>query len=435
MITKPAQLIHRVSRFSKIFLLAVSLLWINQAVAISLQENPKLQAVADQLVAQDIYTQSQLQKIFSKANFKQSILDAMQNPAEYKLTWGKYRKIFLKDERIQQGVDFWIHYAEQFALAEETYGVPASVIAAIIGVESKFGKHKGAHNVLDSLVTLVVGFERRSKFFADELRQFLILTKENNLSANEIMGSYAGAMGYPQFIASSFRSFAVDFSGDGIIDLIDQPIDAIGSIGNYLAKNGWLANKPISSISYQSVPAPVADLASRKRLVQHTATSLRALGVTLKESVNGTEKLGVVMLNASEIVPDEEDANMHIVRAGDTACEIAEQYQVPCRTLFELNKLGNKGKIFRGQRLKIPARSKPQQRSNNSNSSGKWEIKADQDKPGAKPHFMPVYFFTHQNFYVITRYNQSVLYAMAVHDLSLAIAKARQQRLTSTLDE
>ena len=241
-------------------------------------------------------------------------------------------------------------------------------------------------------------------------------------------------MGYPQFISSSFRSFAVDFSGDGKIDLIDQPIDAIGSIANYLAKNGWLAEQPVSSIAYQSIPEPIAGLASRERKVKHTADNLRAHGLSLDENISGAEKLGVLMLNVSEVVPDEKDSNVHIVRAGDTACEVAEQYQVPCRTLFKANKLGTKGKIFRGQRLKIPGKFKPKVTSKNVKSTGKWAIDLHSDTASDRQNFKPRYFFTHENFYVITRYNQSVLYAMAVYDLSVEIARARRQRVTPTTD-
>ena len=137
--------------------------------AVRLADYPKLQAVADELIAQEHYSQSQLDAVFSHAVVQQSVLDAMTNPAEYKFTWGKYRKLFLKEDRIQQGAEFWQKHQAVFDRAEAQYGVPGSIIAAIIGVESKFGKFKGKHKVLDSLVTLVVGFPRRSKFFAGEL--------------------------------------------------------------------------------------------------------------------------------------------------------------------------------------------------------------------------------------------------------------------------
>ena len=229
----------------------VAALSLQNAHAVELSSEPKLQAVADELIAENYYTQAELDVIFAKATVQQSVLDAMQNPAEYKLTWGKYRKIFMKEDRIQQGVDFWNKYQSELTRAEKEYGVPASIIVSIVGVESKYGKYKGSHKVLDSLVSLTVGFPRRSKFFASELKHFLILTKKNKLAYDEILGSYAGAVGFPQFISSSYRAYAVDFSGDGKADLINDPVDAIGSIANYFIENGWKPGEPVTSVGYR----------------------------------------------------------------------------------------------------------------------------------------------------------------------------------------
>ena len=419
-----------------------SLAWVTPAAAVELGKYPKLVAVADQLVAEQYYTRGHLEELFAQAELQQSILEAMQNPAEYKFTWGKYRKLFMQTDRIQQGVDFWRQYAAPLARAEQQYGVPASVIVAIIGVESKFGKYKGKHKVLDSLTTLVVGFERRSEFFADELRQFLILTRENNLAATEILGSYAGAVGFPQFISSSYRAYAVDFSGDGSIDLINQPVDAIGSVANYFMKNGWLSGQPVSSAAHTSVSAALAELANRKRQVQHSAKSLRGLGAPLASEINDTEKLSVLMLDASETVADPSKPRFYVVRAGDTACQIAERHKVSCRALFKRNKLNKKGVIYRDQRLEIPTTatlSIGPAPDKAKSGSGKWQLKnkpASQagTRTGAGSMTEPRYFFTHENFYVITRYNQSVLYAMAVHHLSQAIVTANELYAQSNQD-
>lgn len=409
------------------------------AAKIELVSHPKLQVVAAELIAENYYSQAELDALFAAVNIQPSVLEAMQNPAEYKFTWGKYRKLFLQDDRIQRGVEFWQQFESQLSRAEQQFGVPASVIVAIIGVESKFGEYKGKHKVLDSLSTLVVGFERRSNFFASELKQFLILTKENSLAAAEIMGSYAGAVGFPQFISSSYRHYAVDFSGDGKVDLINQPIDAIGSVANYLNKNGWLAGQPVSSPPYLEVAPAVTELANRKREVLHTAQALRALGAPLAADITDTEKLNVLMLDASEVVIEPEVANVYLVRSGDTACEIAEQQDVTCKSLISMNKLDERATIFRGQRLQLPPR-----RVNPGPVAAAGKSRSDSDatplpetvehkaeganiSPGSvgEDAVMERYFFTHENFYVITRYNQSVLYAMAVHDLSNAIATAR----------
>lgn len=413
--------------FKKISLTVLCMFFVGHAQAIDLSKEPKLQAIADELISEKHYTQSQLDRIFEKARVQQSVLDAMTNPAEYKFTWGKYRKLFLKEDRIQQGVDFWIEHQAILEKAEQEYGVPASVIVSIVGVESKYGRYKGKHKVLDSLSTLVVGFPRRSKFFAKELKHFLILSKENQLEATEILGSYAGAVGFPQFISSSYRSYAVDYSGDGKTDLINQPVDAIGSIANYFIKNGWKPGEPVTSLAYETVEGSIADLANRKRKTIYTAQSLRDKGAPLASSISDDEKLNVLMLDANEVVNEPKNSNRYVVRAGDTACQIAKDLKVSCSTLISLNKLGKKGKIYRGQRLKVPN----QKKSNTelaSTPDSKWQV--------AKPNPIAIesdtvqerYFFTHRNFYAITQYNHSVLYAMAVHDLSQAIDQAKRAR-------
>jgi membrane-bound lytic murein transglycosylase B len=412
---------------------ALNIFVVSNANALELKDQPKLQAIADQLIAEKYYTQQQLEAVFRKATVQQSVLDAMTNPAEYKFTWGKYRKLFLKEDRIQQGVEFWNEYQQELERAEQVYGVPASVIVAIVGVESKYGRYKGSHKVLDSLVTLTVGFPRRSEFFGSELKQFLILTKENDLAFDEILGSYAGAVGYPQFISSSYRSYAVDFSADGKTDLINQPVDAIGSIANYFIQNGWQPGEPVTSQEYQTVDANIAKLANRKRKIQFTAGSLRDKGALLPESISNDEKLNVLMLDASEIVTEPKDSNIYIVRAGDTACQIAETLDVSCKALSGLNGLNQKGSIFRGQRLMLPAKAKQpianKDRSPTTSMKGsKWEVTKTIAKP-VDPQMVdtvqPRFFFTHGNFYAITQYNHSVLYAMAVHDLSKAIDLAK----------
>ena len=385
------------ARWLPIGLSALLLLVTFQASALELAEHPKLQAVADQLVEEKYYTQKQLRRLFSRVDFQQSVLDAMQNPAEYKFTWGKYRKLFLQADRIEQGVAFWQQYADELNRAQNQYGVPASVIVAIIGVESKFGKYKGKYKVLDSLATLVIGFERRSKFFAKELKEFLILTKENDLAAHKILGSYAGAVGYPQFISSSYRAYAVDFSGDGVIDLIDQPVDAIGSVANYFVKNGWLKHQPVTSAEHINVPAQVADLASRKRAVKYRALLLRQMGASIDRSVVDIEKLGVLMLDASEVATED---GVYFVRAGDTICQIADRYDIPCNALMKLNQLDKQGKIFRGQKLKLPENVQEGPKSKWQLAEGGSPISQESiDTPNSG--VQPRYFYTHENFYVI----------------------------------
>ena len=424
----------------------LNIIVVTTATAIELKGEPKLQAIADELIAEKIYTQGELEAVFLKATFQQSVLDAMTSPAEYKFTWGKYRKLFLKEDRIQQGVEFWHEYQDDLDRAEREYGVPASVIVAIVGVESKYGRYKGKHKVLDSLVTLTTGFPRRSKFFGSELKEFLILTKENNLAFDQVLGSYAGAVGFPQFISSSYRNYAIDFSGDGKTDLIDQPVDAIGSIANYFIKNGWKPGEPVTSRAFKTVETSVSELANRKRKTQFTVADLRDKGAPISESISSDVKLNVLMLDASEIVSEPKSSNIYIVRAGDTACQIAEKHDVSCKSLFSLNKLNKTGHIFRGQRLKLPVNansvaskkaSKKAATKRTTIAGSKWEVvrpdtgsDASVQKAEIKEEVSTVqelFFFTHRNFYAITQYNHSVLYAMAVHDLSEAINEAKSK--------
>ncbi len=404
-------------------LLLMVALGAGNAYGINLNDHPKVKVVADKLIEKGYYKQDELNRIFAEAVFQQSVLDAMTSPAEYKFTWGKYRKLFLKPDRIEQGVEFWQLNKADLSRAEKEYGVPASVIVAIIGVESKFGKYKGKHKVLDSLVTLVSGFPRRSKFFASELEEFLILSKENGLDATQTLGSYAGAVGFPQFISSSYRNYAVDFNKDGRTDLIDQVPDAIGSIANYFIENGWKPGQPVTSRPISYVNSDVQDMANRKRKVQYTAGELRQKGAELAANIGNDEKLGVLMLDASEEVHDSKSSNTYIVRSGDTACQIAERFKVPCRTFFKLNKLDSQGRIYRGQRLKLPsvAKSTSENKSSSKPTESKWELASKQKAAQSEDKTQPLYFFTHHNFYAITKYNHSVLYAMAVHDLSQAI--------------
>ena len=403
---------RRLHFFFIVGLLSLGLLGasISSVHAVVLSEHAKLVAIADDLVSQNIYSNAELEQIFAKATFKQSVLDAMQSPAEYSLTWGRYRQIFLKDDRIQQGVEFWTEHQATFDRAEKEYGVPASIIAAIIGVESKFGEFKGAHKVIDSLVTLTTGFPRRSAFFGSELKEFLILTKQNNIDPLEIYGSYAGAVGYPQFISSSYRNYAVDFSGDGVTDLINQPVDAIGSIANYFIENGWKPGEPVTSRGFHRLNSRLLEIANRKRKTPFTGKSLRAKGALLNESIKDDQALNVLMLDASDRKKYKNKSGDYIVRAGDTICQIAEAHKVSCPSLVALNKINQNGDIFRDQRLKIPP--------------GSSLPKNEQQEPD---QIVPRYFYTYPNFYAITRYNQSVLYAMTVYELSNAIAEAKRQ--------
>ncbi|MFT7090296.1 MAG: membrane-bound lytic murein transglycosylase B [Candidatus Azotimanducaceae bacterium] len=180
-----------------------------------------------------------LQSTFVAARYQQSIIDAISRPAERTLNWDRYQDIFLTERRVKAGVEFIDTHRDAFEAAEVKYGVPIPVIASIIGVETLYGRITGKYRVIDSLSTLAFDYPPRSKFFRSELKEFFRLAREEGQSVLEPLGSYAGAMGYGQFISSSYRNYAVDFDGDGIRDIWNNPVDAIGSVANYLSRHGW----------------------------------------------------------------------------------------------------------------------------------------------------------------------------------------------------
>lgn len=185
--------------------------------------------------------------ILDQAVFQQEIIDKISRPAEGTMTWGRYRKIFMTEERVAAGVAFWNEHAEALKAVSDDTGVPEEVILGIIGVETYFGKIKGSYRVLDALYTLSFGYPKRASFFKKELGLFLELAKVENLDVTGVLGSYAGAMGYSQFMPSSYKAYARSFDAGGTSDLINSPEDAIASVANYLKVHRWKAGEPIAS--------------------------------------------------------------------------------------------------------------------------------------------------------------------------------------------
>lgn len=187
-----------------------------------------------------------LANLFAAVEPQESVLSAIARPAEKALTWAQYRPIFIKQKRVIEGRVFMQDYAEELAQAQAAFGVPANIIASIIGVETYYGKVTGKHGVLASLATLAFDYPPRAKFFKSELTEFLILSQIENWDVISVKGSYAGAMGWPQFISSSYREYAIDFDRDGATDLFNSVPDAIGSVANYLRRHGWVTDAPIA---------------------------------------------------------------------------------------------------------------------------------------------------------------------------------------------
>ena len=195
--------------------------------------------VIDELVNEHGFEESYVINVLKQAKKRKTALNSVARPAEKTKTWDDYRAIFLKKKRISDGKKFIQNNITVLERAEKEFGVPKEVITAILGVETDYGNIMGSYRVIDSLTTLGFDDPRRSKFFKSELIQFFILTRENNLDILKVKGSYAGAMGYGQFISSSYRAYAIDFDGDGYVDLFNSVEDAIGSTANYLKRHGW----------------------------------------------------------------------------------------------------------------------------------------------------------------------------------------------------
>lgn len=304
--------------------------------AVDLVGHPQLSALAGELVTQGVYRADEIVSLLGEARTDARVLEALNRPAEA-MPWSRYRPIFLTEDRITQGVAFWDRNAATLRRAEEAFGVPAAVIVAIIGVETRYGTQTGRYRVLDALATLGLSGHPRADFFLSELGQYLRLVREEDLDPRTLMGSYAGAMGIAQFIASSYRHYAVDFDGDGRRDLVASVPDAIGSIGSYLAVHGWTPGTPaVVPVQFSGDPAPLlADGLELKRTVQELgAAGAQALPATLDPAA------AALLLRLDGAQGDE-------------------------------------------------------------------------------------YFVALRNFYAITRYNRSPLYAMAVNDLAQAVAARR----------
>jgi len=291
----------------------------------------------EEMVAQHGFEHKALKRILWQARLRKPILEAISRPAEKRLTWGQYRKIFIQPKRIEGGVEYWRENEDILNQAEAKYGVAPEIIVAIIGVETLYGSHTGKFPVLDSLHTLGFHYPPRSKFFRSELKHFLLLAREEGLDATRPLGSYAGAMGQPQFIPSSYRGYAVDFDGDDKRDIWHNNADIIGSVANYFARHGWERDAPIAY--------PLAGVSERHR---------HFLDAGMKPSIS---------------VGELRDAG------------IGTEQSLPTSALASL----------------IPLQ----------NSAGE------------------EYWLGLKNFYVITRYNHSNLYAMAVYQLSQEILKLR----------
>jgi membrane-bound lytic murein transglycosylase B len=226
-----------------------------------------------------------VRKWLGAAQSQPAILEAMERPAEKAKLWYEYRPIFLNERRIQEGTQFWLAHRQELDRASVSSGVPPEILAAILGVETYYGRLTGNYRVLDALATLAFDYPPRSKFFKDELTQYLLLTRELHLDPLSLKGSYAGAMGAPQFMPSNYRRYAVDADADGRIDLWSNWADVCASIGNYLKEHGWSEGEPVLSEATVD-PTKAAELDGHKLALEDTVGSLKAKGVDFDSSLS-----------------------------------------------------------------------------------------------------------------------------------------------------
>jgi membrane-bound lytic murein transglycosylase B len=208
--------------------------------------HPLAVAFMDKMVSTHGFARAELQALLSQAERKESILNAMSRPAERVKPWYEYRQIFIQESRIDLGAEFWRANRDALDNVEKQYGVDAAIIVAIIGVETLYGRNTGSYRVIDALTTLAFDYPKRSPFFTQELENFLLLTREQRQDPLSLTGSYAGAMGYGQFMPSSYRNFAADYDGDGFNDIWDSAEDAIASVANYFVHHGWKTGEPVA---------------------------------------------------------------------------------------------------------------------------------------------------------------------------------------------
>jgi membrane-bound lytic murein transglycosylase B len=291
------------------------------------------------MVARHAFVERELAFLFSRARREPAILAAIAPPKTAPMrSWLTYRGRFVNDARIAEGAEFWRRNAEALARAAQEHGVPEEIIVAIIGVETVYGRQMGTWRVIDALSTLAFDYPPRAEFFRGELEQYLLFAREQGLDVFSVKGSYAGAIGIPQFMPGSYRRFAVNFDGKGEADLRASPADAIGSVANFLAKHGWQRGERIE------LPA---------RIVGEGHRALVEVGIEPKTTLAELRRYGV-----------------------ETSTELPLETPV---ALIEL------------------------------------------ESPGAPTE----YRLGLRNFYVLTRYNRSVLYASAVFDLAQEIKAKR----------
>jgi membrane-bound lytic murein transglycosylase B len=281
-----------------IAVLAATLL--SSSPARSLDTNrPDVQAFIGELVQKDGFQQPYVTSVFGGVESKQSILDAMSRPAEKVKPWSEYREIFITPRRISAGVDFFREHEARLRRISASTGVPPEIIVAILGVETFYGTRTGSFRAVDALATLGFDYPPRSEFFLSELRQLFLLAREEQLDIGTLTGSYAGALGPPQFIPSSYRNYAVDGSGDGRRDLLQNWDDIMASIANYFARHNWQPGQPIATRAEFARDA-VRPTGPTELVLKDTVGSLARQGVQFTTDLPATAPAILVSLKGED---------------------------------------------------------------------------------------------------------------------------------------
>ncbi|TNC80064.1 MAG: lytic murein transglycosylase B [Oleiphilus sp.] len=279
-------------------IIGLGLLFVATSVVASYDQRPEVMTFVDELVTEHQFDREVLIAAFSEAEKKESILKAISRPAEKRLEWKGYRKIFLTDDRIKRGKDFIREHRKTLEKAQEKFGVPVEVIAAIIGVETRYGRNKGSYRVVDALSTLAFDYPPRSKFFRKELKQAFLLAREQGFDVLNLKGSYAGAMGFGQFIPSSYRHYAIDFDGDNVADILDNPTDAIGSVANYFAEHRWKTGGKVAAPV--TVSGSTGDLLYKELKPRHVLADLYRQGVSTVEGQDPEQSAKLLRLQGEQ---------------------------------------------------------------------------------------------------------------------------------------
>ena len=274
--------------------------------AASYDSRPEVRDFIERMVLTHGFDGASLQRLFSQIKPSERVIHLMTptTGGTYRRSWREYRSRFIEPTRINGGLAFWKDNGANLKLASALYGVPEEIIVAIIGVETIYGRNTGKFQVAQALATLAFDYPSRADYFRSELEQFLLYSRENSIDPLEPLGSYAGAIGTPQFMPGSIRRFAVDLDKDGRIDLRNSTADAIGSVASFLSKHGWVPGKPTHFQVSIADPAKARPFIEAGPVPGFTILELTAAGITSNDEIAPDEKLVLADLVNVDAPPD-----------------------------------------------------------------------------------------------------------------------------------